>query len=97
MRKLVKRTYYVATRILFVLVQAADETEARELGQAALNSLYGARLRRPVTTAIQTLRLASEDEIALLRRDQPSGRRRTVPASAEILMRRGGDLTTEFL
>lgn len=97
MRKSVKRTYYVATRILVVLVQASDETEARGLGQAALDSLYAKRLRRPVAATIREVRPATDDEIALDRRDQRKGRRRTVPASAEILIRGGTDLTTEFL
>lgn len=92
------RTYYVATRILFVLVHAASDTEARELGQTALDTLYEERLRRPVSVEIQTVRLATEDEIDLERRDTPKDpRRRTVPASAELVIRSGRELTTEFL
>ena len=92
------RTYYVATRILFVLVPAASDTEARKLGQTALDTLYQERLRRPVSAEIQMVRLATDDEIDLERRDAAKDpRRRTVPAAAELVIRSGGELTTEFL
>lgn len=92
------RTYYVATRILFVLVPAASDTEARKLGQTALDTLYQERLRRPVSAEIQMVRLATDDEINLQHREITKDPcRRTVPASAELVIRSGGELTTEFL
>ncbi len=92
------RTYYVATRILFVLVPAASDTEARKLGQTALDTLYQERLRRPVSAEILEVRLATDDEIDLEHRDDAKDhRRRTVPAAAELVIRSGGELTTEFL
>lgn len=63
-------TYYVATLARYVLVDANDETHARELGQVALHELYAdlrAKLGRDMPINIQTIRPASEDEIQLWR------------------------------
>lgn len=61
-------TYYVATLARYVLVDAADETQARELGRAALHDLYAdlrERLGRDVPIEIRTVREATGDEIEL--------------------------------
>jgi hypothetical protein len=61
--------YYVATLARYVLVDAEDETQARELGRAALHDLYAdlrERLGREVPIEIRTVREAAEDEIELL-------------------------------
>ncbi|QDU28902.1 hypothetical protein ETAA8_40080 [Anatilimnocola aggregata] len=58
-------TPYVATRAQYVLVEAADETEATSLGQAALQALYAARLGKQVTISIRTIRPPTADEIQL--------------------------------
>jgi len=61
-------TYYVATLARYVLVDADDETQARELGRAALRDLYAdlrERLGREVPIEIRTVRKATEDEIEL--------------------------------
>lgn len=55
-------TYYVATLANYVLVDAANQTDARELGRAALAELTG-----KVTPNIRTIRLATGDEIELSR------------------------------
>jgi hypothetical protein len=55
-------TYYVATLANYVLVNAANETDARELGRAALVELTG-----NATPNIRTIRLATDDEIELSR------------------------------
>ena len=63
-------TYYVATLARYVLVDAADESQARELGQNALYDLYAdlrAKLGHEVPINIQTVRPATEDEIQLWR------------------------------
>lgn len=62
------QTYYVATRVRWVLVQANDETRARELGQKDLYDLYEddrERTGRDTTIEIHTVRLANDDEIEL--------------------------------
>jgi hypothetical protein len=53
-------TYYVATLANYVLVDAANETDARELGRAALAELTG-----NATPNIRTIRHATGDEIEL--------------------------------
>ena len=53
-------TYYVATLANYVLVNAANETDARELGRAALVELTG-----NATPNVRTIRLATDDEIEL--------------------------------
>lgn len=61
-------TYYVATLARYVLVDAAGETQARELGRAALHDLYAdlrERLGREVPIEIRIVREATEDEIEL--------------------------------
>ncbi len=50
----------VATLSKEVLVQAADETEARQLGEAAHRDLDPELMQK---TTIRTVRLATEDEI----------------------------------
>ena len=57
-------TYYVATLACYVLVEAEDETQARENGHAALRELY-AELRQSneeVPIEVRTVRKADEDE-----------------------------------
>ena len=61
-------TYYVATLARYVLVDADDEPEARELGRSALHDLYGdlrERLGKEVPIEIRTIREATQDEIDL--------------------------------
>lgn len=62
------KTYYVATLARYVLVEAEDESQARELGQTALHDLYAdlrERLGRDVPIEIRTVREAAQDEIEL--------------------------------
>ena len=56
-------TYYVATRVNYVLVDAADEAQARELGQPGLAKLYRECLGKEVPVVIHTIRPATADEI----------------------------------
>ena len=60
-------TYRVATLAAYVLVEAENETEARELGQPALEELYAEiRQQQPSTpVVIRTVRPATDDEIEL--------------------------------
>lgn len=61
-------TYLVATIARYVLVDARDEAEARELAMPALRELYAdvrRRLGREVLIEIHTVRLATKDEIEL--------------------------------
>ena len=61
-------TYLVATLARYVLVDARDETEARELAIPGLHALYAdvrQRLGRDVPIEIRTVRLATQDEIEL--------------------------------
>ena len=61
-------TYFVATVTRYVLVDAEDESQARQLGQVALHDLYAdlrERLGKDVTIDIHTVREATEDEIQL--------------------------------
>jgi hypothetical protein len=53
-------TYYVATLANYILVDAANETAACELGRAALAELTG-----NATPNIRTIRPATDDEIEL--------------------------------
>ncbi|MEX0704119.1 MAG: hypothetical protein WD069_18605 [Planctomycetales bacterium] len=55
-------TYYVATLARYVLVDAADECEARAKGEAALRDLGAA-----APGDIRTIRPATPDEIELQR------------------------------
>ena len=94
----VKRIYYVATRILFVLVEAATEAEARSLGQSALDELYRQRLKRSVTADIRTIRPATDAELSLDHRFRRSQRRRrAVPGFAKLLTQIGGTVRTRYL
>ena len=51
-------TFYVATLAQYVLVEAEDETQARQLGTEAI-----ARLGRNLPIIIRTIRPATSDEI----------------------------------
>ena len=65
-----KTTWFVATIARYVLVEAEDETTARELGRAALYDLYAdAREQQgqDVPINIQTVRHATDTEIGLWR------------------------------
>ena len=62
------KTYFVATLARYVLVEADDETTAREVGHAALHSLYAdvrERLGKEVPIEIRTIREATREEIEL--------------------------------
>lgn len=62
--------YYVATRARYVVVDAANESEARERGMTALHELNAdvrAKLGREIPIEIHTLRLATSDEIDMVR------------------------------
>ena len=61
-------TFYIATRSLYVLVDADNEAEARELGRPALAALFRESLGRYVPFEVHTVRPASGDEIELMRR-----------------------------
>ena len=61
-------TWYVSTRARYVLVDAADEAEAREKAKPALHDLYAdirRRLGREVPIMIHTVRPATSDEIQM--------------------------------
>lgn len=63
-------TYFVATLARYVLVDADNEDDARELGATKLHALYAdlrAKLGRDVPINICTVRPATEDEIELQR------------------------------
>ena len=63
-------TYLVATLARYVLVDAADEHEARTKGHAALHELYAdlrERYGRDVPINILTVRHATDEEIELMR------------------------------
>jgi hypothetical protein len=58
--------YYVSTLARYVVVDAENETQARELGQVALHELYAdvrERLGRDVPIEIHTVRPATTDEV----------------------------------
>jgi hypothetical protein len=66
-----RTTYYVATLARYVLVDAASEAEGRTLGQTALYDLYAdlrERLGKEVPITIQLCRPATDEEIAMMRR-----------------------------
>lgn len=61
-------TYYVASLARYVLVDAESETQARELGRAALHELYAdlrQRWGKEVPIEIRTIRQATSDEMDL--------------------------------
>jgi len=61
-------TYYVATRFRYVLVDACDESETRELARPLLHELYAdvcQRLGRDNSIDIHTIREATPGEIDL--------------------------------
>jgi hypothetical protein len=65
-----KTTYLVATLARYVLVDAANEDEARSLGQVALHDLYAdvrERQGKEVPINILTVRPATREEIDLQR------------------------------
>ena len=59
-------TYYVATLARYVLVDAEDEAQARELGHAALHADMRQQYGREVPITIRTVRPATQDEIELM-------------------------------
>jgi hypothetical protein len=61
--------YYVATMVRYVLVEAENESQARERGKAALEELYAElRQRHPaIQLEIRTVRPATIDEIEFCR------------------------------
>lgn len=62
--------YYVATLARYVVIEAENEAQARELGQVALYDLYAdvrERLGREVPIEIRTVRPATSDEIDMTR------------------------------
>ena len=64
------QTFLVATLARYVLVDAENETQARELGQTALYDLYAdlrAKYGKEVPVEIHTVRLATAEEIELWR------------------------------
>jgi len=68
-------TYYIATLARYVLVDAANEADARELGYATMLELYAdvrQRLGKEVPITIHTVRLATDDEIEFWREHQNS-------------------------
>jgi len=63
-------TYYVATLARYVLVDAENETHARELGHVALHELYAdlrAKWGKEVPIEIRTIRHATSDEIDMMK------------------------------
>jgi len=61
-------TYLVATVARYVLVDAENEDQARELGSVALYDLYAdlrEKLGRDVPITVHTVRKATQDEIDL--------------------------------
>lgn len=64
--------YYVATLARYVLVEAANEADARELGRSALAELAG-----NAAPNIRTIRPATEDEIESWRWHQAMPERET--------------------
>jgi hypothetical protein len=58
-------TFYVATRSCYVLVEASDLDQARELGRPGLAKLYREQLGKEVAVEIQTVRPATDEEIEL--------------------------------
>jgi len=62
--------FYVATRARYVVVEAADEAEARRLGQPALQELHtdlGKQIGRDLPVEFHVVRPATDDEIELWR------------------------------
>jgi hypothetical protein len=63
-------TYYVATLGHYVLVEAADEVEARTLARPLLEALQApaaSRLGRDLPVVILTVRPATDGEVELVR------------------------------
>ena len=62
--------YYVATLARYVVIDAENESQARERGAAALRELYAdlrARYGREVPIEIRVVRPATSDEIEMVR------------------------------
>jgi len=60
--------FYVATRARYVVVEAANEIDARLLGQPALQELHadlGKQIGRDLPVEIHVVRPATSDEIEL--------------------------------
>jgi hypothetical protein len=60
-------TYNVATLARYVLVDANNESDARERGHAALHDLYADDGRADAVINIRSVRPATDDEIELCR------------------------------
>jgi hypothetical protein len=60
-------TDYVATLARYVLVDAHNESDARERGYVALHDLYVNDGRAGATITIRTVRPATDDEMELAR------------------------------
>ncbi len=63
-------TYYVATLAKYVLVEAENETQARELGRLGLENLHaevGRRIGKDLPEDILFVRPATTDEIEFCR------------------------------
>jgi hypothetical protein len=60
-------TFYVATRALYVVVDANDGHQARELAGPALAALLHKTLGREAPVEIHIIRLATADEIELMK------------------------------
>lgn len=58
-------TYFVATRVRYVLIDAADEAEARQQGQIEFRKQYADQPERAAGIEIHTVRPATTDEIEL--------------------------------
>jgi hypothetical protein len=58
-------TFYIATLARYVLVDADNESDARERGFAALRDLYADDGRAGAAINIRTVRPATDDEIEL--------------------------------
>ena len=59
-----KRFYRVATLSRYVLVEAADETEARTLGETGLRELFPDLMAK---TMVRSVTLATDEDIELWR------------------------------
>ena len=78
-------TYYVATLARYVLVDAENELDARELGYAALRTLYASDGRREEAITVRTVRPATHDEIELWRWHQEMVAAETARAVGKML------------
>ena len=56
--------YYVATLAVYVVVEAANATEAREIGRRKLISIFEREGLNESAVVIKTVRLATSDEVS---------------------------------